>query len=221
MGASTKTDPTRETWISRITPERTVGVYLGILVVVAIVAQAISSIPPSEEGSPIETFTTGLLWMLSFVALLSAFHASSRPRDMWFWLASSAGLAALAIDEAIGVHERTEPAGLNDDFVKVILWLGTPLLLRFVARMDGRPFVARIFAVGYLVHTLYLVVELGDGEFFTLPPSPETLKWSEEIFELLFLTLYMAGFALRYLRAVAAQRKPAEAESGTGGTSSP
>ena len=129
MGASTKTDPMRETWISRITPERTVGVYLGILVVVAIVAQAISSIPPSEEGSPIETFTTGLLWMLSFVALLSAFHASSRPRDMWFWLASSAGLAALAIDEAIGVHERTEPAGLNDDFVKVILWLGTPLLV--------------------------------------------------------------------------------------------
>ena len=153
--------------------------------------------------------------MLSFVSLLGAFQASARPGYARFWLVASAALAALAIDEAIGVHERTEPAGLNDDIVKVILWLATPLVLRFVAQIDGWRVVAIVFAVGYMFHTLYLLVELGDGEFFTLPPSRNTLKWAEEIFELLFLTSYLAGFALRYLRAARPRRGlvPDRAES--------
>jgi hypothetical protein len=55
--------------------ERVVAGYLVVLVIVALISQAVSSIPPSSEGSPIEFFTSGLLWMTSLISLLSAFRA--------------------------------------------------------------------------------------------------------------------------------------------------
>ena len=55
-------------------------------------------------------------------------------------------------------------------------------------------------AIGYAFHTAYILVETGDGDAFTLPVSIELLKWSEEVFELLFLAAYAYGLWMLVLR---------------------
>lgn len=202
MSRDQKSTPALGWW----TQERIIAGYLAVFVSFALIGQAVSSIPAWEEGSPIEFFTSGLLWMLSLVSLLSAFQALPRARQSFFWFALSAALAVLAIDEALGVHERSEPYGVNDDFVKIAMWIVVPFVLARVVRLGGNRMVRNAFITGYVLHTLYLLVEVGDGEFFQLPVSTDRLKVAEEIFELLFLACYMFGFAVRYLAVVREDR---------------
>lgn len=190
--------------------ERVVAGYLLVLVIVALISQAMSSIPPPSEGSPIEFFTSGLLWMTSLVSLLSAFRASPRLAESVFWFALSAGLAALAIDEGLAIHERTERIGVNDDLAKIVIWIAVPLVLHRVFKLGGNRTVRNAFVAGFAWHTLYILVEIGDGEFFQLPFANERLKAAEEVLELLFLACYMFGFAVRYLASL----RPAVAGSG-------
>ncbi len=177
------------------------AIYLVLLVSAAVVTQLASPIPPGNEGSPFEFFTTGLLWMLSLVSLFSALRAASSRREFVFWLAASAALAILAIDEAIAIHERSELSGIDDDIVKVVMWVAVPFVLVYLVRMVRAPRLVRAaFAVGYVFHSLYIFVELGDGETFDLPFATENLKYAEELFELLFLSCYLYAFANCYLR---------------------
>ena len=199
-GHDRKTSPALGWW----TQERVVAGYLAVLVAVALVSQVVSTIPAEREGSPIEFFTSGLLWMLSLVSLLSALRELPNVRQGLFWFAISAALAALAIDEALGVHERTETYGFNDDIAKIVMWLLVPFVLARVAQLGGSRAVRNAFIVGYALHTLFLFVEVGDGEFFQLPISNDRLKSAEEVFELLFLACYMFGFTVRYLHSLRA-----------------
>lgn len=58
----------------------------------------------------------------------------------------------------------------------------------------------RAIFTGYLFHSLYILVELGDGEFFRIPfLSIHLLKWSEEFFELFFLASYLLAFVLIHM----------------------
>lgn len=175
--------------------------FIACYVLSAAIFQAISPRPPWVDGSPIEYFTGSLLWMLSLVCLLSANkYSSSRWRSM-FWLISCAALAALAIDEIFAFHERPEQLGyINDDHFKVVSWLAAAIVLFLILRMEAPSLIARcaIFT-GYLFHSLYIFVEIGDGDYFRLPLVSRTiLKWLEEFFELFFLASYLIGFILIY-----------------------
>lgn len=177
-----------------IHPAWIVGGFFVVYVVVGIAAQAVSAIPASEEGSAIEAFTAGLLWILAIFGMVKAATTTGSYWALAFWLAFTAATGALAVDEIVGVHERTEP-NLNDDWLKIVLWVATPIVLVLIVRMLSADRVTRIaWVVGFAFHTAYLVVELGDGEFFTLPADATTLKGAEEIFELLFLAAYAFGF---------------------------
>ena len=47
------------------------------------------------------------------------------------------------------------------------------------------------FLIGYLFHTLYVAVDFGDGDYYTLRfASPEVLGWLEEYLELFALSAY-------------------------------
>ena len=115
-------------------------------------------------GPADRVLTSGLLWMLSLVSLLSAFQALPKGQHSFFWFALSAILAALAIDEALGVHERSEPYGVNDDYVKIVMWIVVPFVLARVVQLGGNRMVRNAFIAGYVLHTSYLLVEVGDGE---------------------------------------------------------
>ena len=190
-------------------PDLLLGAFLVVFVISALIAQSRSLIPASEEGSPIEAFTSGLLWIIAMFGLMRTAEALRTRNHLVFWLVFTAGIGALAVDEIAGLHESTEPS-FNDDWVKVVLWLATPVVLWFIARIETATLTSKVaMVVGYVFHTAYLVVETGDGEVFSIGIAAENLKTSEEIFELLFLSFY--AFALWSL----ALKQPRTADSDT------
>lgn len=174
--------------------------FLTVYVGFAIATQVESPVSPSVEGAPIEAFSSGLLWIASMYGLVRASESIETGKRLLFWLAMTAAAGALAVDEIVGIHERTEP-GFNDDWIKVVMWIATPFLLRYIAKLENAPRNSRVaMMIGFAFQTAYILVETGDGEIFTLPIAVEVLKWSEEIFELFFLALYVYAFWVLILR---------------------
>ena len=197
-------------------PEMLLAAFLAVYIACATVAQAISPVPPSEEGAPIEAFTSGLLWIIAMYGIVRSSESIGSGKRLVFWLVFTAAIGALAVDEIIGVHERTEPA-LNDDWVKVVMWLATPFVLYYIAKLEHAPRDARIaMVIGYVFQSAYIFVEIGDGAAFTLPVAIDTLKWAEEFFELLFLAFY--AFALWILVLRDPRRRAAPDASPRGGS---
>jgi len=183
--------------------------FFTVYVACALAAQALSAVPPSEEGAPIEAFTSGLLWIIAMYGLVRATESIETGRRLLFWLAVTAATGALAVDEIVGVHEATEP-GFNDDWMKVVLWIATPFVLRYIANLENAPRGSRVaMVVGYAFQTAYIFVETGDGEAFALPVSIDVLKWSEEVFEVLFLAAYAYALWILVLRQHARRDQPA------------
>ncbi len=165
-------------------------------VICAVIFQILSSVRPSSEAAPLEFFTRSLLWMLSLICLLIANR--SRSWKLLFWLMACVALAVLAIDERFEFHEQTGRRGwFDDDYFKIVSWAAAAVVLFVIFRME-RParFALGALILGYAFHTLYLLTELGDGEFFRLPAPKRTIRWVEEICELLFLASYLVGFVL-------------------------
>lgn len=169
----------------------------------ALFFQVLSDIPPWVDRSPIEYFTGGLLWMMSLLCMLCALaHPEVMPRQ-WAWLLACVALSVLAMDEFFAAHEfveRTE--GIDDDHFKVTLWVMTAGVLWLICRAENAPRrIVCTFIVGYIFHSLYILVETGDGNYFRLPLVPiRQLKYSEEVFELLFLSSYWMGLVMLRLR---------------------
>jgi hypothetical protein len=181
-------------------PGTLLAAFLAVYVACAIGAQTLSSIEPSDPGAPIEAFTSGLLWIIAMFGLVRSSESIGNAKRLTFWLVFTAAVSALAIDEIVELHERTEPA-FNDDWVKVLMWLATPFVLYYIAKLERASRDSLIAMVtGYVFHSAYLLVEIGDGALFTLPIAIDTLKWAEELFELLFLASYTFALWILLLR---------------------
>ena len=186
-------------WIVRRLDVLTLLAFIAVIIYIAVWSQILSGASPSDESSPLEFFTRGLLWMLSLTCLLIANR--HRSWKLAFWLAGCAALAALAIDERFEFHEQTGRRGwFDDDWFKIVGWGCAAAVLYTIVRIE-RPsrFALGAIIVGYVFHTIYIFVEMGDGEFFKLPFERNALAWWEEISELLFLCSYLVGFVLVHL----------------------
>jgi len=163
-------------------------IFLACYITCALILQVTSDLPPWKAQAPVEFFTMGLLWMLCLVSLSNAYRSSRSRLRMFFWLVSCVALAALAVDEILEFHETKALILGEDDPFKVIIWLiGGAALYWICSRKDAPSRTRRACIVGYLIHSLYILVELGDGNYFELPIlSKSTLTWLEEIFELFF-----------------------------------
>ena len=174
--------------------------FLACYVLVALFLQVTSGIPVHSDSSPLDYFTAGILWMLSLVCLLNGEkHRSSRWQSV-FWLASCAALALLAIDEKFAFHERTGSLVGDDDHIKLVAWLAAGAVLYLICLMEDPPLQARrAIVVGYILHSLYILVEVGDGDYFQLPfVSKRYLHASEDSFELLSMASYLVAFIIIY-----------------------
>jgi hypothetical protein len=142
--------------------------FIAFFIFSAVFAQLTSDIGPWSEESPIESFTRGLLWMLSVLCLLLALSPQQGQRSLIFWLAGCVVLSLLAIDEAMSVHEWVERNWqINDDFPKIVLWILTLKILHIIyAKVGPYPMLKYIFAIGYAFHSLYISFEVSDGEFY-------------------------------------------------------
>ena len=182
-------------------------------------------VPPWEDGSAIEQFTAGLLWMLTLLALLIAekHHAAGQPGSQWrtlFWLAGCAAAAVVAIDEVFAFHEYTaDPSSVGDDDpVKLLMYFGAAAALVSIVWVERPPRrVIAAFAIGFFFNTLYALVEFGDGDYFQVPYATlDQLRWAEEIFELLALSSYMVGFAYVYTAPLTAAERDETAPAAAG-----
>jgi len=170
--------------------------YLVCFVSCAVVLQFLSGKHPSIEGTPIDNFTSALLWMTSLVCLLIAgLRLEQRPRAL-MWLFLCAVFAFLAIDEMYAFHERSEHVIGDDDHVKLLQWVLTGGALAVIGRVEQvAQSVRRTLFIGYVIHGIYLLVDLGDGGYFTIPYiGLKQLQWLEELLEISAMSFYFAGF---------------------------
>jgi len=170
-----------------------------VFLICAILLQIRSGESPSTSGTVFDKFTGSLFWVLSITSLLfAAIRFDTKPK-FFLWLLVSAGAGALAIDEIFEFHEETRHLIEDDDYIKmstlIIAVVGSYIL--YIAEKPTRKIII-VFLTGLLFHTLYIIVDMGDGDFFTLPIPLDALRWIEEILETLSLQGYLAGFLLHY-----------------------
>ncbi len=132
------------------------------------------------------------------------------------WGLAAVASAALAFGEHVGILVTSAKGNTwtatalrgwigyegNDDYLFVGFLLVTALAVLVLDRLEeGRPAVRAALAAGYLLQIVHLLVETGDGEFFSMPLlSLAQLGWLEEVLELLSLTCYFGAILLVYLR---------------------
>jgi hypothetical protein len=155
--------------------------------------------PPVKGGGVLDQFNAAMLWVTSAIALLIAAERAKPAWKVLFWLAVSAGFAALAIDEVIEFHEATRHSWGDDDYIKMLAWasagIGAYAICR-VAQPTGA--VAGSLAIALAFQTLWLLSDLGDGDFFTVPIELARLQWLEEYFEILASQFYLTALIVHY-----------------------
>jgi hypothetical protein len=197
MGSSDNTHPRTELLL----------LYFAAFVFSAVYFQTGSDTPPWKDGSPVEYFTAASLWMSSLICLLTAELFFGEPKRLLFWLAASAGLALLGIDEIFALHEKTAGIVGDDDHIKVLQWFIAGGVIYYIARFEASTSRAKtMFIVGYVLHSIYLLTDIGDGDYFEMPfLSLAQLKTAEEYLELTTLTTYCFGLIFLYTDAFKAK----------------
>ncbi len=173
--------------------------FFVVYVICTVLFQIRSEELPSKSGTVFDQFTGSMLWVASIMALLiSTFRFQSIPKFL-IWLGISAVVGALAIDEVFEFHERTKSVVGDDDYIKILIWLTAGIGIYILYRIEQpTKSVAYAFILGYMFHTLYLITDMGDGDFFSLPFSITVLVWAEEFFELFFVQSYLLGLILHF-----------------------
>ncbi|MFC1660546.1 hypothetical protein ACFL3S_03630 [Gemmatimonadota bacterium] len=164
---------------------------------------------PSYGGGVFDIFTSTVLWLGSITAILIA---ATRHRSLMrfvTWLGASAAAGALAIDEVFEFHEETRFIIGDDDYIKILMWLAAGMGMALLYRLE-RPAraVVAVFLLGFLFHTLYMVVDMGDGDFYLLPLSINVSVWAEELLEILSNLAYLTGLLLFLMKNVRDVPKP-------------
>ena len=156
---------------SRIPSLRWLLLYLVCFVGSSIVVQLDPDAkPPWVDGSPIEYFTGSLLWSSSILSLIISGTRSAARRVTW--LAISAGLAVLAIDEMFLLHEHLANIVGDDDHYKLVQWITTGFALWYLRKMENAPAETNwSFLIGYLIHTVYVA-----ERFCGHPPRPDNQR---------------------------------------------
>jgi hypothetical protein len=189
------------------------ALFYAVFLICAGLLQLRSGFPPTKGGSAVDQFNAAMLWVTSVIALLIA---SERAKPAWkvvFWLAVSAGFGALAIDETevIEFHEATRHSWGDDDYIKMLAWscagIGAYTICRVALPTRA---VAGTLAIAFAFQTLWLLSDLGDGDFFTVPIALVNLQWLEEYFEILASQFYLTALILHFqdLRSPMAAQDP-------------
>lgn len=133
------------------------------------------------------------------VALLIAVERRRDSRSLVLWLIVSASAGGLAIDEVVEVHERTMQVVGEDDYSKILMWVGAVVAITVILRLEsGSRHFALALITGLALHTAYLLTDLGDGDFFQMPFNEDIGDWIEEILEILALEAYVAALLFKY-----------------------
>jgi hypothetical protein len=193
-----------------LTPGIAIAGFLVIFILSTIAFQLKSDIPPWHDGSPSDIMNGVLIWMVCVICFIMASATRHDPVRSLMWIAGSAALGLVALDELFSVHEYASKIR-DDDDPKIVMALGTAfaiyVLIR-VERVSGRPFW--LLLTGFAFHLAYLLSDLGDGDFFQISyVEHQSLQGIEEALEYTAMLFYFSAFVLIALAEFAA-RKPAQ-----------
>jgi hypothetical protein len=177
--------------------------FLTAYAAAAVAFQSISKIPPWVDGAPVDILTGSMIWMTCLIALMMSFLTSGQVLSSLIWLAGSAALGIVALDELFGMHEHASKIR-DDDDPKILMALGAGVALSILVRVEkirGAPLALLI--TGFAIHCLYLLSDLGDGDFFDITfGNPDGLRILEEVLEFSAMSAYLSAFVLVLLRHV-------------------
>jgi len=168
--------------------------FLLVYIACALLFQLGGATPSWGPSSLLEAFCAGLFVMLAVMCLALTKRATGLHR--FFWLASCCALVVLGVDEFFELHGSV-PLGFaqETDHLKVLLWIGSGGALALVHWLEKPSRAAQLaMALGFLMHTLYLAAEVGDGGYYQLPLGEDVVHLAEEVFELLMLSAYLFAF---------------------------
>lgn len=178
--------------------------YLAIFIVpyfaATTVFQLLWDFEINTEGSPFDRMNGGLLWLAASMALMNAVLRSDDLRRTALWLLGCAAIGVVALDELFALHEHSEGLTGDDDHPKILLFLcavAGVFILNALENLNRKSFW--LIVAGLSAHFIYLLVDMGDGDYFSLPLAKPTLHWIEEYLE---LTASASYFSALFLQAV-------------------
>jgi hypothetical protein len=147
-----------------------------------------------QEGSPMDMMHGSLLWAAAAMALVNAALRSARLFPLIIWGLAAAAIGLVAIDELFMLHEKSIAITGDDDHPKIFLIAAAGIGIFILSQIEPLHRLAlTLFWCGFAAHCLYLVVDLGDGDYFTLPLSRVTLSWMEEYLEITSTAFYFSA----------------------------
>lgn len=182
----------------------------------AVAVQLGSGLPLAAEQSALSALEFCLLAGLGLACMGLAI---TRPRSAFHraaWIFAGIAMLVIAAVEAsmfLGLYSLAEQ---EDDYGNLLTWALTAFALYLITRFDRPPPRAEKFLyVGFALQSAALFADLGDGGIFDVPQVQAMLMGElDEIFDLLFLIAYCAGFFLFVRHALAG----ALSAAGTAGT---
>ena len=207
-GAHAKPHDNRETQGNDTILIALLGLFFGTVLVIAAALQVWLDESPATPGTGTDRFNSVLLMATSVLALLIA---SEHARPLWkllFWLGVTAALAALAIDEVFEFHEETQQIVEDDDYIKMVAWACAGAGAFLIYRLERPVRIAtRALIAAFIFQTLWLLSDLGDGDYFSVPLSDSTLSWSEEFLEILSTEACLFALIFIYRSLLTADRR--------------
>ena len=187
-------------------PNIVIVAFILLYIAAATVFQIRSDIPPWRENAPIDLMNGSLIWMVAIIALVMAMITRRDPIRSLMWLAGAAALGFVALDEIFGIHEAAQHIR-DDDDAKIFMAVGAALALVVLVRVQRvNRLCLRLIVAGYTTQLLYLISDLGDGDFFDLTFGHlDALRYVEEYLELLAMSFYFAAFMLVLLQEIETQ----------------
>jgi len=189
--------------VSQFTPDQKklaamLFLYFLLFLASGVVFQISSGKPPEISGR-LDSFTSSIIWAGSIMSFLIAVEKMHIPRKFLFWCVVSAAFGVVAIDEIAELHEKTLEIFGEDDYIKILMWLSGAVGIFLIYKIDKPIKIAMIcLIIGYLCQTGWIITDMGDGDFFTLPIPRSILLWQEEIFEVLAMEWFLVGFLFQY-----------------------
>lgn len=151
-----------------------------------------------KASASIGEYSSSVAVALCLVALIFIRQMTQDRRLRLISLAIAIVFALLTLDDVFNIHERMN----DDDYLAVLLWLfaGTVLLILLKLERPGRLATTAI-CTGFFLHGLAALADGADGGIFTVSMiSPFEIAWSQEIFAIAYLSLYLVGFSAMLVR---------------------
>ena len=152
----------------------------------------------SRFGSPIVNtwvgeYSSSAAIALCIVALIFVRNVTQDRRTRLVALAIAGVFTVLALDDIFSIHERMN----NDDYLAVFLWVVAGTVLLVLLRLERPDRTATVaLCTGLLLHGLAALADGADGGIFTFSMiTPIECAWTQEIFALAYLSLYIVGFS--------------------------